>query len=90
MSPNPQETADLVTFTEDILNGKRYFLSSVRSQSISYLVQLSWTFFPIVTKTCLIFVFLKTGFKNGNLRILPADFTKHAFIESVLDRLPLR
>ena len=28
MWPNPQETADLVTFTEDILNGKLHFLCS--------------------------------------------------------------
>ena len=26
MSPNPQKTADLVTFTEEILNGKIHFL----------------------------------------------------------------
>ena len=25
MWPNPQETADLVTFTEEILNGKLHF-----------------------------------------------------------------
>ena len=31
MWPNPQETADLVTFTEDILNGKSSFLCSVTS-----------------------------------------------------------
>ena len=31
MSPNPQETADLVTFTEEILNGKLQFLCSVVS-----------------------------------------------------------
>ena len=30
MSPNPQETADLVTFTEEILSGKLYFLCSFR------------------------------------------------------------
>ena len=29
MWPNPQKTADLVTFTEEILNGKLYFLCSV-------------------------------------------------------------
>ena len=29
MSTNLQETADLVTFTEEILNGKLYFLCSV-------------------------------------------------------------
>ena len=29
MWPNPQETADLVTFTEEIFNGKLHFLRSV-------------------------------------------------------------
>ena len=29
MWPNPQETADLVTFTEETLNGKLHFLCSV-------------------------------------------------------------
>ena len=29
MWPNQQETADLVTFTEEILNGKLHFLYSV-------------------------------------------------------------
>ena len=29
MWPNPQETANLVTFTEEILNGKLHFLYSV-------------------------------------------------------------
>ena len=28
MRPNPQKTADLVTFTEEILNGKLQFLCS--------------------------------------------------------------
>ena len=51
------------------------------------LVQLSWTFFLIVTKTCLILVLLKTGLKNGNLRTVPADFAKHAFLESALHTL---
>ena len=31
MWPNAQETADLVTFTEEILNGKLHFLCSVDS-----------------------------------------------------------
>ena len=30
MWPNAQETADLVTFTEEILNGKLHFSCSVR------------------------------------------------------------
>ena len=29
MWPNPQETADLLTFPEEILNGKLHFLLSV-------------------------------------------------------------
>ena len=29
MRPNPQETADLVTYTEEILNGKLQFLFRV-------------------------------------------------------------
>ena len=29
MSPNPEETADLVTFTEEILNRKPHFLCSI-------------------------------------------------------------
>ena len=29
MCPNPQEAADLVTSTEEILNGKLHFLCSV-------------------------------------------------------------
>ena len=29
MRPNPHETVDLVTFTEEILNGKLHFLCSV-------------------------------------------------------------
>ena len=35
MRPNRQETADLVTFTEEILNGKLHFLCSVSSASLS-------------------------------------------------------
>ena len=29
MRPNPQKTANLVTFTEEVFNGKLYFLCSV-------------------------------------------------------------
>ena len=31
MCPNPQETVDLITFTEEILKGKLHFLCSVAS-----------------------------------------------------------
>ena len=36
MWPNPQETVYLVTFTEEILNGKLYFLSSDMSIIFCY------------------------------------------------------
>ena len=48
------------------------------------LVQLSGTFFLIVTKTYLILVFLKIELKNGNLIIVLAEFAKHTFLESIL------
>ena len=35
MLPNPQETADLVTFTEEILNGKLHFLCSENNKHYS-------------------------------------------------------
>ena len=35
MWPSAQETADLVTFTEEILNGKLHFLCSARDLSAS-------------------------------------------------------
>ena len=34
MWPNPQEIADLVTFTEEIVNGKIHFLYSAMTLSI--------------------------------------------------------
>ena len=36
MWPNPQETADLVTFTGEILNEKYHFLSSVMGHISTY------------------------------------------------------
>ena len=43
----------------------------------------------LVGKTYLILVFLKTGLKIRNLRIAPADFAKHTFLELTLQRLLL-
>ena len=37
MLPNPLETADLLTFTEEILNGKLHFFWSETEENISYL-----------------------------------------------------
>ena len=58
MWPNPQETVDLVTFTEEILNGKlNFFDSEYFKRSFSENVQTYGTdvsfeisqFFPIVS-----------------------------------------
>ena len=44
MWPNPLETRDLVTFTEEILNGKLYFLCSVNSLQVLLLKSISTAF----------------------------------------------
>ena len=36
MWPNPQETANSVTFTEEILNGKFHFLSSEKIRILKF------------------------------------------------------
>ena len=40
MWPNPQETVDLVTFTEEIFNGKLHFLCSVKKSFLT--LKLIW------------------------------------------------
>ena len=45
MWPNHQETADLVTFTEEILNGKLHFLCGDRNENIENLKQLYFQLF---------------------------------------------
>ena len=46
MWPNPQETADFVTFTEKILNGKLHFLWSETCQHLT--IDLFETFMDII------------------------------------------
>ena len=36
MWPNPQEIADLVTFTEEIVNGKLHFFCAVKPPFVSF------------------------------------------------------
>ena len=38
MSPDPQETADLVTFTEEILNGKLHFCAVLEGTDLPLFV----------------------------------------------------
>ena len=42
MRPNPQETADLVTYTEEILNAKLHFLCSDSISRILVIQNLNW------------------------------------------------
>ena len=71
---------DLILSFPDLLLGL-YFTGR---KIYSILVQLSGTFFLIVTKTYLILVFLKAGLKNGTLKIVPADFAKHTLHQPYL------
>ena len=51
MWPNPQETVDLVTFTEEILNGKLFFTSFYSlylSVSDTFQSMVSFDLIPIV------------------------------------------
>ena len=43
MLPNPQETADLVIFTDKLLNGKLHFLCSVNGYFRIKILNNSWT-----------------------------------------------
>ena len=43
MLPNPQETVDLVTFTEEILNGNLHFLCSVYTKKMEKLSLITYT-----------------------------------------------
>ena len=40
MWPNPKETADLVTFTKEILNGKIYFLCSAGNPDLPSIIKI--------------------------------------------------
>ena len=66
---------DLIPSFPDLLLGL-YFTGP---KAYPILVQLSGILFLIVTKPYQILVFLKTGLKNGNLKIVPAVFAKHTF-----------
>ena len=43
MWPDPQESADLVTFTEETLNGKLYFLCSMFAAELSTFTHVMFT-----------------------------------------------
>ena len=45
MWPNPEETANLVTFTEEILNGKLHFLCNEKFKALA---KRHWPYYKIV------------------------------------------
>ena len=49
MWPNSQETADLVTFTEEILNGKLYFSCSESVEIANLIFFSEWVVFSIIS-----------------------------------------
>ena len=69
MWPNQQETADLVTFTKDNPNGKRYFLGSEYYDSYCLVISFSKFFLNKVSFSIFRTVNLKVLFKNSKLSI---------------------
>ena len=56
MWPNTQEAADLVTFNEEILNGKLYFCA-VCNAFYSFYLSVSDPFYLIVSYDLILFLF---------------------------------
>ena len=55
MWPNPQETVDLVSFTEEILNGKLHFFSSAQYSMVVY----KWTYIYAKLSRQIVFTLFK-------------------------------
>ena len=78
MWPDPQETANLVTFTEEILNGKLHFLCSVSVRSL--LVSLSLQRYFSVVHT----IFYYQSFKTVKSRIRIRIYSSNMLLWSIL------
>ena len=68
MWQNPQETAEMVTFTEEFPNGKPHFLRSVNEifKTLFICCPVQYIYFTGIQKKCENWI-LKTGIPN-NLR----------------------
>ena len=77
MRSNPQETADLVTFTEKILDGKLHFLCSVSKSSVSRELALSDQGFGVIRKSSWS---LHIAFEKSWKRFLILNFNKNLFL----------
>ena len=74
---NPQETADLVTFTEKILDGKLHFLCSVSKSSVSRELALSDQGFGVIRKSSWS---LHIAFEKSWKLFLILNFNKNLFL----------
>ena len=81
MWPNPQSPADLVTFTEEILNGKFHFLCSDRYLVIIIIIGRSSIVKhdhdyaisrPFITVTHMLVIILKRGSDVWMINVQPA------------------
>ena len=78
MWPNPQETEDLVTFTEKILNGKLHFLCS----ATLYKCQLTTSqqpVFHLFSKTCFIVFSHQLEGKNDSINTVLLGHSRDYF-----------
>ena len=71
MLPNPQETSNLVTFTEEILNGKLHFLSTDFAEELFYLK--IWLI--------LVSIFFRGLFFTSTDEIISGNFTPFHFCQ---------
>ena len=78
MWPNPQETADLVTFTEETLQGKFHFLCSAKNDDYS----TNWknNIDQIITRDRVIDDNLKRQIKNWTLHTFELHYHKEKSI----------
>ena len=77
MRSNPQETADLVTFSEELLNGKLHFLCSVSKSSVSREFVLSDQGFDAMRKSSWS---LHIAFGKSWTLFLILNFNKNLFL----------
>ena len=74
---NPQETTDLVTFTEEILNGKLHFLCSVFNAIITQLSRAPCI--QLVSKHWMVFAESSIDKSNSLGITIPNYFTGRSF-----------
>ena len=88
MSPNPQETADLITFTEEILNGNLHFSCSASCGLPKLYGMIFFSNMVSITGGFLYFVCLRHEFLNNSMMVANiATFSKQPFNNTILRTL---